>query len=1130
MFQVSPSVVSRPTFLVILVFLIVSFAVVRADEFVCAGTLPASVKPLAQSSGTLNALVVFAKFQGEAAGDDAAPAWAVDLFNPGLPGSFAHFYDEASRGLLLVRGSVVPKRYSSLRPASDYVAERSGVQGRFGQFNLEILEQMDPDVDLGLFDNDGGDGVPNSGDDDGYVDVVFVNLLTVPQNFFISGATGFASLGLDTDFISDDAAAGGGRIRIRSRFSGFGGTTQRGHVFSVTASTMCHEFGHVLGLPDLFDQSSVSMGDDLDPEQDSAGIGKWGLMGLGTLGWGIEDGPNAFSAWSLAQLGWVEVVEISRSRPGLVIEDIDAGGVVYKIPIGYDEYLLLENRQASESYYNRNVPGTGLLVWHVDDQADNDEERHKQVDLVCADGLYSDRGFPGSLPDPRAGRDNLDFWSRDTAYAEARNGNQGDATDPFDGVERTRLAFDTNPAVGAHTGFRRDLPLGIVLEKIRSQGSNLVADVLRQPLPGHVQADTTWSGDVVLDGDLVIEPGARLSLDPGTTVRFATSDSRRTGFSPERCELIAYGQLLLPAGGESPARFLSAAAQPGAADWQGIFLLNGQKFDERSALLENAAFDLVRSHLPQGITRWSGRRNMPFDLVIPPGAELVVEAGSRLGFSSMDMGRSGQFAELTELLVEGRLEVDASVAQPAIFTLASGRRDSLWYGVHLKDGSELIARNLNAEQGVVTIGGEVGAGSTVLLEDSRLSTSAGYGLRLTVNGTVELNRSSITRHPLQAIYVEGSGTLLLHNSAVVGNGQEGIFIGNCSLEAINSRIEQNGLLDANDPRSGLTAVGGRGQRIELWNSTVASNPLHGLDLTQWQGRLELHSTEISANRRSGLQAAGLEILVFEDVAIERNLGTGAMVSGSPLEIWTTSFADNIGPGLVLGPGSTGLIEMGEFINNSGIEMTDVEGVMVRSSRFENSALALSSVDSAPSLYGNRFTNNLTAVEIAGDAVPALVTRNSFLDNQLAIANRTSLPLAAAGNFWGTADSTEIAGLLSGRVDFAPFLDSEPDLTAIAGPEEATPLRHSMDAPFPNPFNAQTVIRFDLAAPQAVTLEVFNILGKRVRTLAAGNLGAGVHQEVWDGKDQRGRTLGSGVYLMRLTVSGIPVTRRSVLIR
>jgi M6 family metalloprotease-like protein len=1130
LFQVFPLVVSRRTLPLFLAFLIVPCGALRAAEFVCAGTSPPTAKPLLQSSGTLNALVVFAKFQGEAAGQELAPPWAADLFDPELPGSFAHFYDEASRGRLLVRGSVAPKRYSSLHPASDYVADRAGVQGRFGQLNLEILEQVDPDVDLGLFDNDGVDGVPNSGDDDGYVDVVFINLLTVPQNFFISGATGFASLGLDTDFISDDAAAGGGRIKIRSRFSGFGGTTQRGHVFSVTASTMCHEFGHVLGLPDLFDQSSVALGDELNPEQDSAGIGKWGLMGLGTLGWGIEDGPNAFSAWSLARLGWVEVVEISSSRAGLVIDNIDAGGAVFKIPIGHDEYLLLENRQASDSYYNRNVPGTGLLVWHADDQADNDEERHKQVDLVCADGLYSDRGFPGALPDPRAGRDNLDFWSRDGAYALAHNGNQGDATDPFDGVERTRLAFDTNPPVSAHTGFTRDLPLGIVVENMRSQGSSLVADIVRQQLPGHVYKDTTWSGDLVVDGDLVIEPGASLRLAPGTTVRFATNDSRRTGFSPERCELIAYGALLLPASGESPARFLSAADQPGAADWQGIFLLNGQAFDEASAVLENAAFDLVWSHLPQGTTRWSGRRTIPMDLVIPSGAELVVGAGSRLGFSSTDLGGSGLFPELTELLVEGRLEVDATPTQPATFTLASGRRDSLWYGVHLKDGAELMASNLNADQGVVIIGGEVGVDRALVLMDSRLFTSAGYGLRLTINGVAEVTRTTITRHPLQGIHAEGSGTLLLRNSSIVENGQEGIFLGNCSLEAIDCRIEQNGLLDANDPRSGLLAVGGRGQRIELWNSTVASNPLHGLDLTQWQGRLELHSTEISANRRSGLQAAGLELLVFEDAAIERNLGAGAVVSGSPLEVWTTRFADNIGTGLVIGPGSTGLIEMGVFTNNSGIEMTDVDGVMVRSSRFENSALALSSVSSTPSLYGNRFTNNLTAVDVSGDAVPASVTRNSFLDNQLAIANRTALPLVATGNFWGTVDSTEIADQFSGQVDFAPFLDVEPDLTAVAEVRSAAPLSHALGAPFPNPFNARTVIPFAIGTSSAVTLEVFDILGRRVRTVEDRNLGRGRYSQVWDGRDDHGRQLGSGVYLIRLGAGQVRIARRAVLLR
>ena len=1096
----------------------------------CAGTNPKKVaKPLLQSSGTINALVVFAKFQAEAAGDEVAPPWADDLFDPERPGSFAHFYDEASRGRLLVRGTVLPKRYSSFQPANSYIADRPGVQGRFGQFNLEILQQVDQDVDLGLFDNDGADGIPNSGDDDGYVDVVFINLLTVPQNFFISRATGLASLGLDTDFISDDPAADRGKIKIRSRFTGFGGTTQRGHVFSVTASTMCHEFGHVLGLPDLFDQSSVADGDELDPAEDSAGIGKWGLMGLGTLGWGVEDGPNAFSAWSLAQLGWVDVVEVGSIRTDLSIKSIDVGGVVYKIPIGFDEYLLLENRQASDSFYNRNVPGTGLLIWHVDDQADNDEERHKQVDLVCADGLYGDRGFPGLVPNASSGGDNLDFWSRDAAYAQARNGNQGDATDPFDGVDYKRFAFDTNPALSAHTGFTRGLPLGIAVENIRAQGTDMMVDILRHSLPGHVVSDTTWSGELLLDGDLIIESGATLRLSPGTNIRFETRDSRRTGFSSERCELIVYGNLVLPNATE-PARFLSAAALPGTADWQGILLLGGQSFDETAGVVVNAAWDVTRSHLPSGTTRWSGSRKLPRDLVIPVGAELVVEAGSRLGFTSVDIGRSGQFPELTELVVEGRLQVDATAAMPATFMLASGRPDSVWYGVRLKDGAELSARHLNAENGVVTIGGEVGPSDSLLLLDSRLSNSAGYGLRLTVNGIAEVSRSTFSRHPLQGIYVEGSGTLFLKNSSIIENGQEGVFLGNCSLEAIDCRIEKSGLLDTNDPRSGLLAVGGKGQRIELWNSTVTRNPLHGVDLTQWLGRLALHSTEISANRRSGLQAAGLEIIVLEDVAVERNLGPGAVIRGSPLEIWDTRFVDNIGTGLTIGPGSSGLIEMGEFRNNNGIEMVGVQGVMVRTSRFENSAVALSSVNSTLSLYGNRFVNNLSGFDVSGNAVPILVTRNSFLQNQVAIANRTTLAVIARENFWGTADSTEIASLFIGRVDFSPFLEVEPDLTASAEQKSILPEAYYFWPPFPNPFNAQTNLAFDLVEPSMVTLEVFDILGNRVRRILRGPMSAGSHGLAWDGKNDLGRTVGSGVYLVRLGIGQVQITRRAVLIR
>ena len=481
-----------PQRLLLFLFLILPSQALAA-EFAGAA-LESSVQQVVQTPEYMSALVIFAQFADEGAGD-SAPSWANDLFNAELPGSFAHFYREMSGGRIHVDGRVLPRRYRSRENAETYLAESRGSLGQFGRFNLEVLTAADADVDFGLFDNDGPDGVPNSGDDDGYVDIVFINLHTAPRNFFMSMADGIASLGLNADYISGDPAADGGFVRVRSRFTGFSGTTQRGHTFNFTASTMCHEFAHVLGLPDLFDQTALTVA-ELDPEDDSAGIGKWGIMGRGTLGWGGADGPNAFSAWSLATLGWVEVVEVEGSVEGLEIGEIFSDRKAYKIPLTQDEYFLLEHRRADGSYYNRNIPQDGLLIWHIDERADNDEERHKRVDLVCADGLFA----PNGDPDTVEGRDHLDFWARDAAYSAMHNGNEGDATDPFDGVRFRRFAWDTNPAFSGHTGFARNLPLGVAIDNIRPHGAAMVVDVVRQQRPGHIVGDATWTGGWIWTG------------------------------------------------------------------------------------------------------------------------------------------------------------------------------------------------------------------------------------------------------------------------------------------------------------------------------------------------------------------------------------------------------------------------------------------------------------------------------------------------------------------------------------------------------------------------------------------------------------------------------------------------------
>jgi hypothetical protein len=83
---------------------------------------------------------------------------------------------------------------------------------------------------------------------------------------------------------------------------------------------------------------------------------------------------------------------------------------------------------------------------------------------------------------------------------------------------------------------------------------------------------------------------------------------------------------------------------------------------------------------------------------------------------------------------------------------------------------------------------------------------------------------------------------------------------------------------------------------------------------------------------------------------------------------------------------------------------------------------------------------------------------------------------------------------------------------------------------PNPFNPATTISFALPARAYVTLDVFNILGQKVRALVDGLLPAGEHAVTFDGRDQSGRELASGVYLYRIKVGDRVESRKMVLMK
>jgi hypothetical protein len=97
-------------------------------------------------------------------------------------------------------------------------------------------------------------------------------------------------------------------------------------------------------------------------------------------------------------------------------------------------------------------------------------------------------------------------------------------------------------------------------------------------------------------------------------------------------------------------------------------------------------------------------------------------------------------------------------------------------------------------------------------------------------------------------------------------------------------------------------------------------------------------------------------------------------------------------------------------------------------------------------------------------------------------------------------------------------------------DAAIPDAYALSQNHPNPFNSQTLIRFALAQPGEVELLVYNLGGQRVALLSQGSRVAGTYEIRWDGRDDDGRELASGVYLYQLKAGDNSQQRKLLLLR
>jgi subtilisin family serine protease len=103
-------------------------------------------------------------------------------------------------------------------------------------------------------------------------------------------------------------------------------------------------------------------------------------------------------------------------------------------------------------------------------------------------------------------------------------------------------------------------------------------------------------------------------------------------------------------------------------------------------------------------------------------------------------------------------------------------------------------------------------------------------------------------------------------------------------------------------------------------------------------------------------------------------------------------------------------------------------------------------------------------------------------------------------------------------------------TGMRRNERSLPARFALHQNAPNPFNPTTVIPYDLPSPAHVTLKLYSVDGRLVRTLQDGSQNAGFYRPQWDGTDNRGEHVSSGVYFCRLTAGAFVATNKMVLLK
>ena len=406
------------------------------DQQVAAGTIPNSGEraPGAAAFRILALLVDFSDHTSQVG------ASFFDTLIFGATGNSVHsFYDEITYSQIDLVTVNSPSTVDWLRAPQTYlyyVGSGSGT-GSYPNNSQKLVEDVvdlaDSTIDFSLYDND----------NNGFVDVLVV----------IHSGTGAEYGAPEASNIWSHKWSITPRLKDGVLISSY--TIQPEFWVNpgdMTIGVYAHELGHGFGLPDLY-----------DVDYSSNGIGKWGLMAGGSWN-GVYPGgtsPAHPCAWSRIEMGVATAVNITSNTTGQSIGAVETGGTIYRLwssGAASSEYFLVENRQ--KTGFDTYLPGSGLLIWHIDENAPSYFGSNK---YEWWPGLDSNYHYIVALE------------QADGNYSLEHNTSSGDAGDPFPGTSSNTsfnaVSLPSSAAYTSGTSF-------VAVDNISASSMTMTADLI----------------------------------------------------------------------------------------------------------------------------------------------------------------------------------------------------------------------------------------------------------------------------------------------------------------------------------------------------------------------------------------------------------------------------------------------------------------------------------------------------------------------------------------------------------------------------------------------------------------------------------------------------------------------------